>query len=79
MPDPMYSKYDLNQDGSIDETDLLYLIYFYQWNDRDPGWATDGLYGVNAKDCDFQVNGKVDLADMIELTANYGAYDPYAW
>ena len=75
----VYSKYDLNQDGSIDETDLLYLIYFYQWNDRDPGWATDGLYGVYAKDCDFQVNGKVDLADMIELTANYGAYDPYAW
>ena len=75
---PVYSKYDLNKDGSIDETDLLYLIYFYQWNDRDPGWATDGLYNVFAKDCDFQVNGKVDLADMIELTANYGVYDPYA-
>ena len=74
-----YSKYDLNKDGSIDETDLLYLIYFYQWNDRDAGWATDDLYGVCANDCDFQVNGKVDLADMIELTANYGAYDPYAW
>jgi len=74
-----YSKYDLNQDGVIDEIDLLYLIYFYQWNDRDPGWATDDLYGVCAKDCDFQVNGKVDLADMIELTANYGPYDPYAW
>ena len=76
---PLYSKYDLNQDGVIDEIDLLYLIYFYQWNDRDPGWATDGLYGVYAKDCDFQVNGKVDLADMIELTANYGPYDPFDW
>ena len=76
---PEYSKYDLNKDSVIDETDLLYLIYFYQWNDRDPGWASDGLYGVFAKDCDFQVNGKVDLADMIELTANYGPYDPYAW
>jgi len=76
---PEYSKYDLNKDGVIDEIDLLYLIYFYQWNDRDPGWATDDLYGVFAQDCDFQVNGKVDLADMIELTANYGPYDPYAW
>jgi hypothetical protein len=75
-----YSKYDLNKDGSIDETDLLYLVYFYQWNDRDPDdvWNTSDLYGVFAKDCDFQVNGKVDLADMIELTANYGAYNPFA-
>jgi len=74
----VYSKYDLNKDGSIDETDLLYLVYFYQWTDRDPGWAIEGLYGVYAKDCDFQVNGKIDLADMIELTANYGTYNPYA-
>jgi hypothetical protein len=74
----VYSKYDLNKDGSIDETDLLYLIYFYQWTDRDPGWGTDDLYGIFAKDCDFQVNGRIDLADMIELIANYGKYDPYA-
>ena len=74
----VYSKYDLNKDGSIDETDLLYLVYFYQWNDRDVGWDTADLYGIFAKDCDFQINGKVDLADMIELTANYGIYDPYA-
>ena len=72
------NKYDLNKDGSIDETDILYLVYFYQWNDRDAGWDTVDLYGIFAKDCDFQVNGKVDLADMIELTANYGIYDPYA-
>ena len=74
----VYSKYDLNKDGSIDETDLLYVVYFYQWNDRDASWDTVDLYGIFAKDCDFQVNGKVDLADMIELTANYGIYDPYA-
>jgi hypothetical protein len=71
----VYSKYDLNKDGSIDETDLLYLIYFYQWTDRDPGWNTEDLYGIFAKDCDFQVNGRIDLADMIELIANYGTYD----
>jgi hypothetical protein len=76
---PVYSKYDLNKDGSIDETDLLYLIYFYQWTDRDPGWGTEDLYGIFAKDCDFQVNGRIDLADMIELIANYGTYDPYGW
>jgi len=75
----VYSKYDVNQDGKIDEGDLLYLIYFYQWTDRDAGWATDDLYGVTARDCDFQVNGKIDLADMIELTANYGVYDPFAY
>ena len=73
----VYSKYDLNKNGSIDETDLLYLVYFYQWNDRDAGWDTIDLYSIFAKDCDFQINGKVDLADMIELTANYGVYDPY--
>ena len=76
---PVYSKYDLNQDSVIDGIDLLYLVYFYQWNDRDVGWDTEPIYGVYAKDCDFQVNGKIDLADMIELTANYGAYDPYDW
>ena len=75
----VYSKYDLNKDGAIDELDLLYLVYFYQWTDRDPGWDTADLYGVFAKDCDFQVNGKIDLADMIELVANYGAYDPYMY
>ena len=74
----VYSKYDLNKDGSIDENDLLYLIYFYQWTDRDAGWDTEDIYGIFAKDCDFQVNGKIDLADMIELTANYGSYDPFA-
>jgi hypothetical protein len=68
---PVYSKYDLNKDGVVDELDLLYLIYFYQWTDRDPGWDTEDLYGVFAKDCDFQVNGRIDLADMIELIANY--------
>jgi hypothetical protein len=76
---PKYSKYDLNKDGKIDETDLLYLVYFYQWTDRDPGWATEDLYGIFAKDCDFQINGRIDLADMIELIANYGSYDPYGW
>jgi hypothetical protein len=75
---PKYSKYDLNKDGVIDETDLLYLVYFYQWTDRDPGWNTEDLYGVFAKDCDFQINGRIDLADMIELIAHYGDYDPYA-
>ena len=67
----MYSKYDLDKKGSIDDNDLLYLIYFYQWTDRDAGWDTEDLYGVYAKDCDFQINGRIDLADMIELVANY--------
>jgi hypothetical protein len=75
----VYSKYDLNKDGSIDGTDLLYLVYFYQRNDREPSWDTEDLYGVFAKDCDFQVNGRIDLADMIELIANYGVYDPFSW
>ena len=70
---PVYSKYDLNKDGKIDEDDLTIAVFYYLKNDLDADWE-DVLFDVaSAKDCDVARNGKVDLADLIEIMANYCA------
>ncbi|MCL2165116.1 MAG: family 78 glycoside hydrolase catalytic domain [Oscillospiraceae bacterium] len=66
-----YSKYDLNHDGRIDELDLAIVVYYYLANDLEADWAVVKFDIASAKDCDVAINGRVDLADMIEVIANY--------
>ncbi|MCL2164588.1 MAG: glycoside hydrolase family 78 protein [Oscillospiraceae bacterium] len=66
-----YSKYDLNHDGRIDELDLAIVVFYYLANDLEADWDVVKFDIASAKDCDVAVNGRVDLADMIEVIANY--------
>ncbi|MCL2146170.1 MAG: hypothetical protein FWH52_00060 [Synergistaceae bacterium] len=73
---PVYSKYDLNHDGKIDELDLAIVVYYYLANDLETDWEDVKFDIASAKDCDVARNGRVDLADMIEVIANYcDSYD----
>ncbi|MCL2165564.1 MAG: hypothetical protein FWH55_14525, partial [Oscillospiraceae bacterium] len=73
---PVYSKYDLNHDGKIDELDLAIVVFYYLANDLEADWDVVKFDIASAKDCDVAVNGRVDLADMIEVIANYAnSYD----
>jgi len=67
----VFSKYDLNHDGRIDELDLAIVVYYYLANDLEADWDVVKFDIASAKDCDVALNGRVDLADMIEVIANY--------
>ena len=67
----VFSKYDLNHDGRIDELDLAIVVFYYLANDLEADWEVVMFDIASAKDCDVAVNGRVDLADMIEVIANY--------
>jgi hypothetical protein len=72
-----YSKYDLNKDGKVDALDMVVLVIYYQFKSSDAGWdANEKVYDkfmmpIYAKACDFNGDGVVDLADLIELFINY--------
>ncbi|MCL2164519.1 MAG: hypothetical protein FWH55_09050 [Oscillospiraceae bacterium] len=73
---PVYSKYDLNHDGKIDDLDLAIVVFYYLANDLEADWEVVKFDIASAKDCDVALNGRVDLADMIEVIANYcDSYD----
>ncbi|MCL2164717.1 MAG: hypothetical protein FWH55_10095 [Oscillospiraceae bacterium] len=67
----VFSKYDLNHDGRIDELDLAIVVFYYLANDLEADWDVVKFDIASAKDCDVALNGRVDLADMIEVIANY--------
>ena len=67
----VFSKYDLNHDGRIDELDLAIVVFYYLANDLEADWEVVMFDIASAKDCDVALNGRVDLADMIEVIANY--------
>jgi len=70
---PVYSKYDLNQDGRIGDEDLAIVWYYYLMTSANPAWE-DILYDVaSAKDADVTGDGVVDLGDLIEILAHYCA------
>jgi hypothetical protein len=68
---PVYSKYDLNHDGKIDEFDLNIAVFYYLKNDLEEDWEEVIFDIASAKDCDVARNGVVNLADLIEIIANY--------
>ena len=80
---PIYLKYDLNHDGAIDILDTNIAVYFYLTSSASAGWATEP-FGVNepatAQDADVNGSGRVDLADLIEIMANYrDSYDLFPY
>ncbi|MCL2164542.1 MAG: EF-hand domain-containing protein [Oscillospiraceae bacterium] len=67
----VFSKYDLNHDGRIDELDLAIVVFYYLANDLEADWIAVKFDIASAKDCDVAHNGRIDLADMIEVIVNY--------
>ncbi|MCL2164545.1 MAG: hypothetical protein FWH55_09180 [Oscillospiraceae bacterium] len=46
-------------------------MFHYLANDLEADWETVKFDIASAKDCDVAQNGRVDLADMTEVIANY--------
>jgi len=70
---PVYSKYDLNQDGKINDLDSNIAVYFYMKTSSSAGWDTVVFDRATAKEADVNKSGRVDMADLIEILANYSA------
>jgi len=83
--EPVFSKYDLNKGplssdrltSVVDAIDLSIAVYFYQMRSTDAAWETPGFNGVTAKQADVNASGIVNLADLIEIMANYGVYNTF--
>ena len=81
----VFSVYDLNKgplnsDGTIsivDAIDLSIAVNFYQMRDTDADWETAGYNNCTAKEADVNKSGVVNLADLIEIMANYGPYSVF--
>jgi hypothetical protein len=68
---PVYSKYDLNNDGRIDDEDFAIVWFYYLARSLDSNWEAI-LYDIaSAKDADVSGDNIVDLADLIEILAHY--------
>ena len=77
---PIYSKYDLNHNGAIDILDTNIAVFFYLKSSASAGWATDKFDIATAQDADVNASGRVDLADLIEIMANYrDSYDLFPY
>ena len=77
---PIYSRYDLNHDGAIDILDTNIAVKFYLKTSASAGWATELFDIATAQDADVNDSGRVDLADLIEIMANYCAsYDLFPY
>jgi len=74
----LLNKYDLNKDGTVDLIDLGILLMYVGYNEDDPDWdtlvKTKDKFGndITPKDCDVNGDGEVDMADIVELLANFG-------
>jgi len=71
------NKYDLSKDGKVDLIDLGIMLLYVGYNSTDPEWDTlikvydkNGV-GITPKDCDINFDDEVDMADVIELMANF--------
>ena len=57
------SKYDINEDGSVDKTDLDEVRKNYRVAAGDPGYESAGR-------CDVNEDGVIDVQDLIEVKIN---------
>jgi len=77
---PVFSVYDLNKGpvngktSIVDALDLSIAVSFYQMRDTDADWEVPGYNNCTAKAADVNGSGVVNLADLIEIMANYGPY-----
>jgi 3',5'-cyclic AMP phosphodiesterase CpdA len=69
----VYSPYDLNRDGAINALDLTIAVYYYLASGADPDWESVKFDVASAKDADVNGDDIVNLADLIEILANYQA------
>ncbi|MCL1810133.1 MAG: dockerin type I domain-containing protein [Clostridiales bacterium] len=73
----LYSKYDLNRDGTVDALDLAMVLLYCGWDSDSPDWDTEiKVYdshgkGVTAKTCDVNSDGMVDMLDLLDLFIHY--------
>ena len=73
-----FNKYDLDKDGKVNLVDLGIMLLYVGFNQDDPEWDTlVKTYDVNRNPitpstCDVNGDGEVDMADLIELMANFG-------
>jgi predicted phosphodiesterase len=73
----VYSIYDLNKDGVVDQLDLTIVMLFCQCVSTDAGWNT--LFktvdskgnGITANMCDFNGDGVINMLDLVELFLSY--------
>jgi len=61
------NRYDINRDGVVDELDLAIAMSFYLATPEHPQWA------AQAWRADVNRSGKVDMADLIDIFANFTA------
>jgi hypothetical protein len=54
---------DINGNGAVDLTDLYLLAQAYNSKIGDPNYNPEA---------DFDLNGKVNLVDLVTLATNYG-------
>ncbi|MCL1810015.1 MAG: dockerin type I domain-containing protein, partial [Clostridiales bacterium] len=73
----VYSKYDLNRDGVVDALDLGMVLLYCGWDSDSPDWDTEiKVYdshgkGVTAKMCDVNLDGVIDMLDLLDLFIHY--------
>ena len=80
---PVFSKYDLNK-GSlngkfsmVDALDLSIAIWYYQRRSTDADWEVPDYNNVEPYKADVNGSGVVNLADLIEILANFGPYNVF--
>jgi len=73
----LYNAYDLNKDGAVDLIDLGIMLMYVGYNEDDPEWDTlvravdRNGNGILPRDCDVNGDGEVDMADIVQLLANF--------
>jgi hypothetical protein len=60
----VFSIYDPNKDGSVDQLDLTVALYYCQYKQGDSEWET-------AKLCDFNEDGEINMLDLLAVFLNY--------
>jgi len=74
----IHNVYDINKDGFVDLLDLGIMLLYVGYTEDDAQWNTltkvNDVRGnpITAMNCDVNYDGEVDMADLIELMANFG-------
>jgi hypothetical protein len=69
-----FSIYYVNRDGKVDLDDVAAAAYYFMWNSKDKDWEKPFKFDdveVIPKNCDVDLDGKVDISDLILILANY--------
>jgi hypothetical protein len=75
----LYSRYDVNRDGTVDLADVAAAAFFFMANARDANWKVDKVFKdasgnelkVSPYRCDVNRDGVVDIADLIGILNNF--------